>query len=95
MNVCLWTQSLGVCKCFQNEHQLFPGTCMDNALYFPSGLKTFLLDSLFEGKWKVRHFNGSNTYRIYCMQYCSNVLFPFQRCVFLFSFFQARIFFFY
>lgn len=52
MNVCLWTQSLGVCKCFQNEHQLFPGTCMDNALYFPSGLKTFLLDSLFEGKWK-------------------------------------------
>lgn len=64
MNVCLWTQSLGVCvcKCFQNEHQLFPGTCMDNALYFPSGLKTFLKILYLKVNGKVRHFNGSKAF---------------------------------
>lgn len=47
---------MGVCKCFQNEHQLFPGTCMDNALYFPSRLKTSLKILYLKINGKARHF---------------------------------------
>lgn len=62
MCVCGLRVWVGVCKCFQNEHQLFPGTCMDNALYLPSGLKTSLKILYLKINGNVRNFNGSKAF---------------------------------